>query len=85
MRRHKTIYSHAAAPVNVQSISDEDFRKKYADRVRHGKTSREHAKDGSWSNRFANRQIPIRQTSSHKMAAQDNRPYSFWHSTGAAK
>lgn len=50
---------------------------KYDDRIRHGKTRKDHA-SGAWAQRRANQQKPIRQTSSHKTGGQDNRGPEFW-------
>lgn len=50
---------------------------KHDRRFRYGKTRKDKA-SGAWAARFANRQKPIRCTSSHKTGAQDNRPISFW-------
>lgn len=46
-------------------------------RVRIGKTAEDH-QSGAWQQRHAHKQKPIRCTSSHKMAAQDNRGLEFW-------
>ncbi len=43
-----------SAPINVKDISDDLFKAKYRDKVRHGKTMRDHA-TGAWKNRLDNR------------------------------
>lgn len=43
-----------SAPINVKDISDDLFKAKYRDKVRHGKTQRDHA-TGAWKNRLDNR------------------------------
>lgn len=58
-------------------ISEADFIAKYANRVRRGKTLKDH-KSGSWKARFSNREKPIRRTSNHVTAGQDNRGVEFW-------
>lgn len=54
-----------------------NIEEKYKDRVRHGKTERDH-KSGAHAARFKNQEKPIRCTSSHKMSTQDNRGPEFW-------
>jgi hypothetical protein len=46
-------------------------------RFRGGKTVHER-KSGAHAARLANRQKPIRCTSSHKLGSQDNRGVEFW-------
>ena len=46
-------------------------------RFRGGKTAAD-KKSGAHASRFANREKPIRQTSSHKLGSQDNRSPKFW-------
>lgn len=33
-----------AKPIGAKALNEESLRKKYADRVRHGKTARDHSK-----------------------------------------
>lgn len=65
------------ASINVKDLSDKDFAAKYQDRVRHGKTRKDHA-NGYAARAAANKQRPIRCTSSNKLAMQDNRNESYW-------
>jgi hypothetical protein len=47
-----------ARKIGVEDISDKNFATKYADRVRHGKTQKDH-KSGAHAARFANRDARV--------------------------
>lgn len=49
---------NTARPIGRQQLNENDFSKKYADRVRHGKTKKD-KESGSHNSRFANRQARI--------------------------
>ena len=42
----KPTHTRANAPINTPPITEQEFKNKYADRVRHGKTKKDRGKGG---------------------------------------
>lgn len=74
--RHK-VRKSSSSEINIKPLSDTDFALKYADRVRHGKTRRDHANGYAARARDA-KMKPIRCTSNHRTSGADNRGMNFW-------
>jgi hypothetical protein len=69
--------AHTSATISCAELDPEKIRVKYLTKMRRGKSQRDNA--GGYPQRaYANKQRPIRCTSSHRLGGQDNRGPEFW-------
>lgn len=69
--------ANTSATINCQELDPDKIRVKYLRKIRHGKSKRDQA-NGYAQRAYANKQRPIRCTSSHRTGSQDNRGPEFW-------